>query len=276
MVNSEELRIDPTIAYDIVELPSRGIHYANKKKSVRIAYLTAPDEDILAAANLIQSNSTIQELLRRKILDRDLPVEEIVEEDKQAILIFLRNTAWGSEYKVTLNDPKPKEGYKYLEGDPPGRFQHTLDLSTIKMKPFNLKEDSNGEYSYFCEKSGVNITFKFLTRLQEVEIEKITESWNKTYETSVTDAPRNNGVPPTKTKELEMMIKSVQGIRDPMQIHSFIVDRMPIKDSQDFRKFVEENKPGLDLIQRVTAPSGEEIVSQVGFGVEFFRPFYGL
>ena len=262
---SEELRIDPTIAYDVVELPSRGIHYANKKKSVRIAYLTAPDEDILAAANLIQSNSTIPELLRRKILDRDLPVEEIVEEDKQAILIFLRNTAWGSEYNVVLIDPKPKEGYPYIE-DPniKGKFKHTLDLSTVKMKPFTLKEDSNGEYSYFCEKSGANITFKFLTRTQEVEIEKIKENWN------------GNGAAPAKTKELEMMIKSVQGIRDPMQIRSFIVDKMPIKDSQEFRKFVEENRPGLDLTQEVIAPSGEKITAVVGFGVEFFRPFYGL
>jgi hypothetical protein len=30
----EDLRIDPSIAYDVVELPSRGIHYPNGKKSV--------------------------------------------------------------------------------------------------------------------------------------------------------------------------------------------------------------------------------------------------
>ena len=27
----EEFRIDPNIAYDVVELPSRGIHYTNNK-----------------------------------------------------------------------------------------------------------------------------------------------------------------------------------------------------------------------------------------------------
>ena len=27
----EEQRIDPTIAYDVVELPSRGIHYPGNK-----------------------------------------------------------------------------------------------------------------------------------------------------------------------------------------------------------------------------------------------------
>ena len=87
----DEFRIDPSISYDVVELPSKGIHYPNGKKSARVSYLTAADENILAAPNLIQTNSIVTELLKRKILDKDLPIEDYVEEDKQAILIFLRN-----------------------------------------------------------------------------------------------------------------------------------------------------------------------------------------
>lgn len=258
----EENKFDPTIAYDIVELPSRGIHYENKKKSLKVAYLTAADEDVLSAQNLIQANSTIDELLKRKILDKDINYEEIVEEDKQAVLMFLRNTAWGSGYKITLIDPKPKEGYKYLDEN--GTFQTDIDLSVIKMKPFTLTPDDKDEFTYHCKKSNVKLTFKFITRLQEVEIEEIKLKWN------------SDGVPPQKTKELEMMIKSIDDIRDPMRIRSFIIDKMPIKDSQDFRRFVAENKPGLDLTQTIIAPSGEKITTIVGFGVEFFRPFYGL
>ena len=41
-------------------------------------------------------------------------------------------------------------------------------------------------------------------------------------------------------------------------------------------KFVAENKPGLDLIIDITTPSGEVVPIFVDFGVEFFRPFYGL
>ena len=74
----EEFRVDPTIAYDVVELPSRGIHYQNKKKSLKVAYLTAADENILSAQNLIATNGVIDELLRRKILDRDIQIEDIV------------------------------------------------------------------------------------------------------------------------------------------------------------------------------------------------------
>ena len=89
----EEFRIDPTIAYDVVELPSRGIHYPGNKKSVRVAYLTAADENVLSSPNLLNQNMVVTELLRRKVLDKDIAVEDIVKEDREAILIFLRNTS---------------------------------------------------------------------------------------------------------------------------------------------------------------------------------------
>ncbi len=248
----EEVRIDPTIAYDVVELPSRGIHYSNKRKSVRVAYLTAADENILSSPSFLNTNTVIPELLKRKILDRDFPIEEIVEEDRQAILIFLRNTAFGSEYNLHLKDPKTNID-----------FTVTIDMSELKFKDFNLESDANGEYPYFMEKSKVHITFKFLTPKQEKDLEDLKRSWN------------GQGVAPVVTKQLEMMIKSVEGNRDMMNIHNF-VERLPIKDSQDFKKFVKENKPGLDLVKKVKTPSGEDVDVEIGFGVEFFRPFYGL
>jgi len=248
----EQFKIDPTIAYDIVELPSRGIYYENKKKSLRIAYLTASDENILSAQNLVSSNSIIDELLKRKILDKDISTEELVLEDKEAILIFLRNTAFGSNYTITTTDPKTNK-----------EFSFEIDLSRIKIKDFILESDVNNEYKYFLERSKVEITFKFLTAKQQKELDDIKNSWNGV------------GVAPIRTKELEMMIKSVSGTRDAMTIRDFI-ERMPIKDSQDFRKFVEKNKPGLDLSYNVTTPSGDTTLINIGFGVDFFRPFYGL
>ena len=248
----EELRIDPTIQYDVVELPSKGIYYANKKKSLRVAYLTAADENILAAPNLVQTNKIVEELLKRKILDRDFNIDDLIEEDKQAILIFLRNTAFGSDYTVTLTDQRTNEEFKVQ-----------VDLSILKTKDFKLQADSNNEYSFYMEKSKADVTFQFLNQKQERELEEIQKNW------------KTPGVAPIMTKRLEMMIKSVKGNRDMMLIHNF-VQNLPIKDSQDFRKFVEENKPGLNLIQTAKTPSGEDIQFVIGFGVEFFRPFYGL
>jgi hypothetical protein len=248
----EEFRIDPTIAYDVVELPTKGIYYPNNKKSVRVAYLTASDENILSSPSLINSGGVVDELLKRKVLDKDLSIDDIIEEDKQAILIFLRNTAFGSDYKVTLTDPKTDEEYTV-----------EVDLSTLKIKEFNLSPDSNNEYPFFMEKSKVDITFTFLTKKQENEINEIRKSWN------------GLGIAPIVTKQLEFMIKSINGSKDLMMIRNF-VENLPIKDSQDLRKYVNENKPGLDLTQEVITPSGDKTQIELGFGVEFFRPFFGL
>lgn len=248
----EDFRIDPTIAYDVVELPTKGIYYKNNKKSVRVAYLTATDENILSAPNLVSSGTVIDELLKRKILDKDLTIDEIVEEDRQAILIFLRNTSFGTDYRITTTDPKTNES-----------FTSEIDLSELKVKDFILEADSNGEYKYFMEKSKTDVTFSFLSQKQQDEIDKIKESWN------------GIGVAPIMTKQLEFMIKSINGNRDQMGIRNFI-ENLPITDSQNFRKYVNENKPGLDLTQTLTTPSGDTIQVEIGFGVEFFRPFYGV
>jgi len=247
-----DFRLDPTIAYDVIPLPSQGIYYPNKKKNIKVAFLTASDENILSSPSLIANNLVVDELLKRKVLDKDINVDDIVEEDRQAILFFLRNTAFGSDYEVTTTDPKTSE-----------TFTTRIDLSNIKIKDFILKEDINGEYEFYLPVSKFPITFTFLTKKQEDELKKIEDSWNGV------------GVPPIKTKELEFIIKSINGVKDPMQLKNFI-EKMPIRDSQEFRKFVKENKPGLDLSQTVIAPSGEEVQVSIGFGVEFFRPFYGI
>ena len=74
----EELRIDPTIAYDVVELPTKGIFYKNNKKSLRIAYLTAADENVLLSPNLMQGDAVIDELLKRKIIDKDFDIKDFL------------------------------------------------------------------------------------------------------------------------------------------------------------------------------------------------------
>lgn len=249
----EQFNFDPTIEYDVVELPSRGIHYTNNKKSVKVAYLTAADENILTSPNVNKGFNIVNELLKRKILDKDINVEELVEEDKQAILVMLRNTSFGPMYNITTTDPKTNQ-----------QFSIEVDISELNFKKFNLTADENGEYQYAMQKSGVNITFKFLNKKQEDELIKFDKEYS------------GPGATPIRTKELEMMIKSINGNREPMIIYTFINDKLPIKDSQDFRKFVNENKPGLDLKKKITTPSGEEIDVYIDLGLEFFRPFFGL
>ena len=76
-----------------------------------ISIPSKPDENILSSPSLIANNLVVDELLKRKVLDKDINVEDIVEEDRQAILFFLRNTAFGSDYEVIATDPKTDETF---------------------------------------------------------------------------------------------------------------------------------------------------------------------
>lgn len=252
MENMHQNVIDPTIQYDVVELPSRGILYPSKIKAVKVAYLTASDENVLTSPNLVASGNVIDELLKRKILTKELPINELTSEDRQAILIFLRNTAFGSELKMNVRDPKTDE-----------LFEHIVDLSVLTYKDFDLQEDENGNYPYYMEKSKTNITFNFLKQKDEEELDLIAKNWN------------GLGTAPIITKRLEKLIKTVEGNPDPMNIRNF-VEKLPILDSQNFRKYVNKMKPGVDLAQTVIAPSGEKVTFNIDFGVDFFRPFYGV
>ena len=100
---------EPQVPYDVVELPSRGLFYANKKSSVKVTYLTAADENILTSPNVLNSGRLIDTLIRTKIVDRDINIDTLLECDKEAILVFLRNTAYGPEYDIKLIDPETKK-----------------------------------------------------------------------------------------------------------------------------------------------------------------------
>ena len=112
---------EPQIPYDIIELPSQGIFYSNNKKTVKVSYLTAADENILTSPGLINSGEVMDILLKTKILDKDINPIELAECDKEAIFIFLRNTAFGTEYVFNLVDPTTGKDFK-----------HTVDLSCGK------------------------------------------------------------------------------------------------------------------------------------------------
>jgi hypothetical protein len=78
---------------------------------------------------------------------------------------------------------------------------------------------------------------------------------------------------PKITWRLNKEIIEVDGSRDKSDIAKF-VEQMPILDSKFIREFMNNNEPRLDLKKQIQAPSGEILTVNVGFGAEFFRPFF--
>ena len=231
---------------------NKYIVYKNKKKSVKITYLNASDENLLATPSLQANGELVNILLTRKILDKDINVVDMPECDKEAILVFLLNTAFGSDYTVKLTDPKTNES-----------FETTIDLSVLKTTDIGVDLDEQNEFDHYLEVSKKKVKLSFLTPQDERRLKKIDEENKKST------------LNPYMTKQLEILVKEIDGVRDPMTIAQFI-QTMPIRDSQTIRKIVRENSPSLDLTIPVLTPSNEEINARITFGIEFFRPFYGI
>jgi hypothetical protein len=237
------------LPHDVVKLPSKGVFYTPKKESLKVGYLTAADENLLMSQNN-SKEGIVTSLLKNKIYEPGFNIDQLLNIDVQAILIFLRNTAFGPEYNFNILDPKTN---KY--------FEMTVTLDEVSFLPLKHEPDSNGHFSYTLPKSQKNVKFKLLNLGDDKKIEQLLDSYPKGM------------VTPVVTKRLENQIIEIDGTTDKGQISTFI-NNMPISDSKDLRKFINECEPQMDLQKKVIAPSGEEVTVNVTFGVEFFRPFF--
>jgi hypothetical protein len=274
--------IDPTAEYDIIPLPSKGEPYKKKIGKIPVGYLTAYDENFITSPNLYESGLITDILIKNKVLTKDVNADDFVSGDVDAIMLFLRATSYGSEFPITAYDPQTGK-----------KIETTVDLSTIKMKNFTLKGDENGYFDFTLPLTKHAIKFKFLTKKDEKQLEKLAtkenegitafdidialknirkalendanlskkdrqlimennktlEGWYKRLSGTKGTAPYSKSV----TNNMEMEIISVDGNKDRKYIHDFVLS-MPAKDSLAFRRFVFDNKPGMDFEVEVERP----------------------
>ena len=234
-----------SLPHDVVPLPTQGLFYKNKKKTIKVGYLTANDENILMAGG----NDMTQILLRSKIYEPDVRIEDMLEGDIEAILIFLRNTAFGPEMELNLIDTITKKSFK----------------STVRLDELDIikgiQPNDDGTFVTQLPKSQTTVKLKPMTYGEILEVQKMSESY-----------PQGRTAPRV-TWRLNKQIIEINGVTDRSEISKFI-DQMPIADSKYIRKFMDDNEPRLDLTRTVMTPSGEKLTVNVGFGVDFFRPFF--
>ena len=234
-----------TLPHDVVPLPSQGIFYKNKKKSLKVGYLTASDENILMGGG----NDVTITLLRSKIYEPDVRVEDLLEGDVEAILIFLRNTAFGPEMTMNLTDPVTRK-----------TFQTNVMLDELNILK-GQEPNEDGTYTVLLPKSESTIKLKPLNYGEILEISRMADTY-----------PQGRVVPKI-TWRLQKEIVEIDGSTDKAMISKF-VETMPIADSKFVRNFMDTNEPRLDMRKTILAPSGEKLTVNVGFGADFFRPFF--
>lgn len=238
------------LPHDVVKLPSGGVFYKSKKKAIKVGYLTAADENLLMGGNVLGNDGIILTLLRNKIYESDIRPDELLQGDIQAILIFLRNSAFGPDYEFTMVDDETGK-----------EFKSSISLEELYIKKTDAQANDDGTYTTKLPKSGLEVKLKPLSYGELNEIDKMVEQYP------------SGRVAPRQTWRLQRMVVEMNGVKDKSNLVQNI-ELLPIQDAKYIRKFIEDNEPGLELTRKIKTPSGKEVEVQITFGVEFFRPFF--
>jgi hypothetical protein len=194
----------------VVPLVSEGKIYPKDHPladgKIEMRYMTAYDEDILTNISYIREGIMLDRLIESVSLTK-FDISEMSTFDKNGLIIHARILSYGKDYDVVVKDPKSGTD-----------LQRTVNLETIRPKPFNLKADNNGEFEYKTK----NHTIKFTFNVSDIA-DLIPSEFCKT------------------------VIKQVDDSRSQENIDYFIRYQFLAKESKQFRSYYIENTPGLDL-----------------------------
>lgn len=272
---------NPEAAFDVIPLPSKGEGYKDKISKASVAYLTAYDENMIVSPNLYRDNLILDYILQEKLLSQEIDPMDLLEGDREAIILFLRASGYGNEYPITATDDETGT-----------EFEAVVDLSKLKYKDFNLKGDSNGWFEFELPVSKKIVKFRFpthrdvvmLEKMQKAEEAKIKKSTIKEYvdmldtfiesdkevendkKVNIRKAIRtlekwsndisdgdNMKFNHSLTNRLNLLIMAVDGITDKNYISDFIM-KMNVRDSSALRKYMQKNEPGIDYNITVERP----------------------
>ena len=246
------------IPVESVPLPSRGVIYSEGgalygKDTIDIKPMTAREEDILTSRAYIKNGTVLTKLLSSCVIDKSINPDTLISGDRNALLVSLRITGYGSEYDVEVECPECT-----------AKSKQSFDLSQLAIKRLEVEPVAQGQ-NLFEVKLPVTkktVRVKFLTGEDERDMMITSERRKKSgmkVESMITD-------------RLSRSIVSVDGITDRNKL-TFFVKNLPARDSLALRRFLDKHEPGIIMKSWMNCPHCHE-QSEVGLpmGAAFFWP----
>lgn len=271
------------VQYDVLPLPSDGQCYKNKKSRIPVGYLTASDENLITSPNLYRDGKILDLLLKRKILDKTINPDELCKGDRDAIILWLRATGYGVDFPIKVHDPE-------IDAD----YETTVKLDKIKTKPFKLTGDENGWFDYttsggdkikfkylsrieemelqkkikkdlenekrYDNSSCIDVLLENIGNdegLSSIDKEKllsymgIVKKWNDKAIDELSDDYEEYGSQMTDVMVAQTM--SINGNTDRDYIYGYVTN-MRARTAYEYRKYISDNEPGMDLNIKVNRP----------------------
>lgn len=193
-------RVDLSRQFSLINLPSEGLYYKDKNKSLLINYLGALEENILCDSMLMESGKGMEFVLSNLIID-DFDAKTLLLSDFQAILIFLRSTAFGNSVEIKTKCP-----HCGIENDTEFR------LSELNFKEPKVKPNENGEYVIFFPE--IETTFILSPLTLEKEYAKSNSEDEDDYFVIKDEFGVDTKIRKEKTLSLIYNINSINGVTD--------------------------------------------------------------
>lgn len=248
---SKETDPDLMTSYEIIKLPSKGLFYENRLSEVAIEYMTSRDEDLLTTPSLIENGTVLDVLLKRKIKTPNVIVDDLLIGDKNALLLFLRTSSYGSNYKVQVTDPRNNT-----------QFTTEIDLLGLKYVSPAEQPDEQGHFNVELPMRKKTVKFKLLTTGEDNQIFKKAEAIKEAY---------NEEISQFSTLKLKASVISIDGNKDRSYIDKFI-DAMPALDALTIRRKITDVSPDVDMKYTFTAKDGYKFEANLVLGIDFFFP----
>lgn len=248
---SRETDTDLMTSFEIVKLPSKGYYYSNGLSEVNVEYMTSVDEDLLTTPSLIDSGMVLDLLLKRKIKSKGVNPEDLLVGDRNAIILYLRSSSYGSDYTVQVTDPRNGT-----------TFKTTVDLLKLKYKEVKELPDSQGLFTVELPMRKKLVKFRLLTSGEETNLFKKAEAQKEAYGKEYNQY---------STMKLKSHVISIGDKTDRTYIDKFI-DAMPALDAFTIRKKLIEVSPDVDMEYMFTAKDGYTFNANLSIGLDFFFP----
>jgi len=251
------------IPVENVPLPSKGVvyppeHPLHMQETIQIRAMTAREEDILTSKALIKKGTVITELIKSCLIDKTIDPNEMILGDRNALMVSLRITGYGSEYKVEVGCPACSE-----------RSKQSFDLSQLPIT--RLTQDPIAQGSNIFEAimpkrteadPDITVRYRHMTGNDEQAITQMQERKKKQGFTT------DNLI----TTRYQHQVVAVNDVTDRTKIQMFI-QRMPTKYSLALRKAMDANEPGIQMKQHMQCPHcSEESEVSMPLGANFFWP----
>lgn len=235
---------------ETVELPSKGLLYPENHPlasgTIEMKYMTAKEEDILTNQNYIRQGTVIDKLLQSLIVT-EVPYDDILIGDKNAIMVAARILSYGKDYDFDL-----------------GNGKQTIDLSSFENKPIEEGLYARGEndFEFTLPHTDNVVTFKILTHGDEKKIDQEVRGLQKINKDNIAEA----------TTRLKHLITSINGSRERKDVREFVDYGLLARDARALREEYNRVSPDIDLTYTYTDLDGTEQEAVLPITVNFFWP----